>query len=142
MGPPNGPVYHAEIVLGDSQVWLSDQKAPKKKDGTIQEFQCGVRSSLAFYLPDVDEAFKTAIDAGCVEVYAIEDKFYGDRSGTLNDPFGHQWTLMTHVKDVTEEEMAEFMNKKPEPDSISDFGAAKEDKEIGGMAAEKKEEAS
>jgi PhnB protein len=59
---------------------------------------------LMIYVPDVDTAFKKAIAAGATEVRAVKDQFYGDRSGTLKDPFGYQWTLSTHIEDVSESE--------------------------------------
>jgi len=59
---------------------------------------------LMIYVPDVDAAFKKAIAAGATEVRAVADQFYGDRSGTLKDPYGYQWTLSTHIEDVSQEE--------------------------------------
>jgi PhnB protein len=61
------------------------------------------------YVPDADAVFKRALNAGGEEVRPLQDQFYGDRSGTLNDPFGHQWTIATHVEDVPEEEMKRRM---------------------------------
>jgi PhnB protein len=65
----------------------------------------GVTSSLMIYLPDVDAAFAGAIEAGATEERPVADQFYGDRTGTLVDPFGHRWMISTHVEDVTPEEM-------------------------------------
>ena len=59
---------------------------------------------LMIYVPDVDAAFARAVAAGATEVRPVADQFYGDRSGTLKDPFGHQWTLATHIEDVSAEE--------------------------------------
>jgi PhnB protein len=71
------------------------------------------------YLPDVDAAFARAIAAGATEERAVADQFYGDRSGTVTDPFGHSWTLSTHVEDVSEDEMnrrmAAFSETATEP---------------------------
>ena len=65
----------------------------------------GTTVSLMVYVPDVDSAFRKAIDAGATEKQAVKDQFYGDRSGTLEDPFGHMWTIGTHVEDVPETEL-------------------------------------
>ena len=115
----NGKIVHAEIKIGDSIVMLSDEwpegghLSPKSLGGTPV--------GLMVYLDDVDTAFKRAIDAGATEERALQDQFYGDRTGTLVDPYGHRWTLGTHVEDVSEEEMerrmAEFSkgHKQAEP---------------------------
>jgi PhnB protein len=63
------------------------------------------------YVPDVDSAFRQAVEAGGTEKRAVEDQFYGDRAGTLEDPFGHQWTLATHVEDVPEDELQSRMEQ-------------------------------
>jgi PhnB protein len=102
-----GKVGHAEIRLGDSVVMLSDEwpegghLSPQSLGGTAV--------SLHIYVDDVDSAFKRATDAGAKEERAVQDQFYGDRSGTLLDPFGHRWSLATHVEDVSEEEMKRRM---------------------------------
>ena len=104
---PSGKVGHAEIQIGDSVIMLADEfpdmghRGPKARGGTTV--------SLMVYLPDVDAAFKRAIDAGATEKQPVRNQFYGDRSGTLEDPFGHQWTLGTHVEDVPEAEMESRM---------------------------------
>ena len=115
----NGKIVHAEIKIGDSIVMLADEwpegghLSPKSLGGTPV--------GLMVYLNDVDTAFKRAIDAGATEERALQDQFYGDRTGTLLDPYGHRWTLGTHVEDVSEEEMerrmAEFSKgqKQAEP---------------------------
>jgi PhnB protein len=64
-----------------------------------------VTASFVLYVEDVDSAFKKAVGAGAKELQPVEDKFYGDRMGTLADPFGHQWSLGTHIEDVSPEEM-------------------------------------
>lgn len=61
--------------------------------------------SLMVYVEDVDEVFARALAAGATELQPVQSQFYGDRSGTLRDPFGHRWTISTHVEDVTPEEM-------------------------------------
>jgi len=104
---PGGKVMHAEIKIGDSHVMLADEfpemgaQAPEHFGGSPQH--------LMIYTEDCDAMFQKAIAAGSTEVRPLADQFYGDRSGTLKDPFGHQWTIATHVEDVTEEEIAKRM---------------------------------
>jgi PhnB protein len=98
-----GKIGHAELKIGDSPIMLSDEhpemgyKGPKSLGGTPV--------SLMIYVEDVDTVYKRAIESGGIEVKALQDQFYGDRSGTLTDPFGHVWTVATHKEDVTPEEM-------------------------------------
>ena len=98
-----GKIGHAEMKIGDSPFMLADEHP-----------EMGYRSakalgstpvSLMIYVEDVDTVYKQAIDAGATEVKPLQDQFYGDRSGTLTDPFGHVWTVATHKEDVTPEEM-------------------------------------
>lgn len=102
-----GKVGHAEMKIGDSPFMLGDQMpemnyfGPKKFGGTPV--------SLMIYVDDVDTIYKQAIEAGGTEVKPLQDQFYGDRSGTLTDPFGHVWTVATHKEDVTPEEMEKRM---------------------------------
>ncbi len=99
----DGRVLHAEIRIGDSPVMLADEfpdmgaKGPKAFGGSP--------TSLMIYVEDVDAVFGRALEAGGTEVRAVQDQFYGDRSGTLRDPFGHQWTITTHIEDVSEDEL-------------------------------------
>src|SRR6478672_661383 len=109
-----GKIGHAEIKIGDSIVMLSDEwpegghLSPKTQGGTTV--------GLMLYVNDVDDTFRRAIDAGAKEERPVQDQFYGDRSGTLVDPFGHKWTISTHVEDLTPEQMAarekEWMTKQ------------------------------
>jgi PhnB protein len=98
-----GKVGHAEIKFGDSPIMLADEQpgmgyvSPKTLGGTPV--------SLMIYVEEVDKIYKQAIKSGGEEVKALQDQFYGDRSGTLKDPFGHVWTVATHKEDVTPEEM-------------------------------------
>jgi len=100
---PDGKLMHAEILVGDSVVMLADEqpengfKSPRTLGGTA--------SSILLYVEDVDHRFEQALDAGAKVLRKVEDKFYGDRSGTLEDPFGHLWTLATRVEDVPPEEI-------------------------------------
>jgi len=100
---PTGKVGHAEMRIGDSHFMLADEFP--EMGAVSPKTQSGHSISLLVYLPDVDDAFRRAIAAGATEVRPVQDQFYGDRSGTLIDPFGHQWSLATHVADVTPEEM-------------------------------------
>jgi PhnB protein len=98
-----GKIAHAEMKIGDSPFMLSDEhpemgyKGPKSIGGSAV--------GLMIYVDDCDAVFKQAITAGGTEKKAIQDQFYGDRSGTLEDPFGHIWTVATHKEDVTPEEI-------------------------------------
>lgn len=102
-------IAHAEIRIGDSHVMLADEMpgmgflGPKTRGGPT--------ASLMIYLADVDAAFGRAVAAGCTEERPPADQFWGDRMGTLLDPFGHRWTLATHVEDVPEEEMGRRMKE-------------------------------
>ncbi len=108
--PMGDKIGHAEIQIGDSHVMLADEFPERDIRGP--KARGGATSSLMIYLPDVDSAFQKALDAGAKVDPGMEvkDQFYGDRSGTLIDPFGHKWTLATHVKDVSEEEMRTAMD--------------------------------
>lgn len=103
MAGPDGKVGHAEIRIGNSPVMLADEypdmgfRSPRSLGGA------GV--SLMIYVEDVDSQFRQAIAAGAKELRPVKDQFYGDRSGTLEDPFGHVWTISTHKEDVSSEEM-------------------------------------
>ena len=110
MPMPGGKLAHAEIVVNGHVVMLADEM-PGMGSGSPTSLG-GTPVSLMFYVPDVDAAFKRALDAGATQVEPVEDKFYGDRSGTLRDPYGHLWHLATHVRDVSEEEMAAAMSSQ------------------------------
>jgi len=99
---PDGTIAHAEIRIGDSTVMLSEENKEwgNKSPATLG----GSPMFLMIYAPDVDAAFRKAIAAGATEVQAVKDQFYGDRSGTLKDPYGYQWTLSTRIEEVSEAE--------------------------------------
>jgi len=105
MAGPAGRVAHAEIRIGDSVVMLADEvpdmgyRGPKGYGGSAV--------SLMVYVDDVDATFQRALAAGAIERRAVQNQFYGDRSGTLEDPFGHIWTVSTHVEDLTPEEISQ-----------------------------------
>lgn len=100
---PDGKVGHAEIKVGDSPIMLADEFPEMGFRGP--ESLGGAAVSLCLYVEDVDSRFARAIEAGGSEVRPLDDQFYGDRSGTLKDPFGHLWTIATHVEDVSPEEL-------------------------------------
>jgi len=104
MPSPGGKVGHAELTLGDSMIMLADEhpdmghRAPHAYGGSAV--------SLLVYVPDVDATVKAAIAGGAKVVRPVENQFYGDRMGSIEDPFGHLWSVATHVEDVPPEEMA------------------------------------
>jgi PhnB protein len=104
MAGPDGKIGHAELQVGESVIMLSDEypdmgfRGPKSIGGSPV--------MLNVYVDDVDAAFATALAAGATELRAVENQFYGDRSGQFEDPFGHRWSVATHVEDVPEDEMA------------------------------------
>jgi PhnB protein len=104
-----GKVQHAEIQIGDSHVMLSDEfpdrklRSPKSIGGTP--------ASLMVYVSNVDKTFDRAISAGARAEQPVKDQFYGDRTGTLIDPYGHRWTVATHTEDVSEAELKTRMSR-------------------------------
>jgi PhnB protein len=102
-----GRIGHAELQIGDSVIMLADEYpemgivGPKKVGGTPV--------FLSVYVEDVDATFAKAIELGATELRALQDQFYGDRSGNFEDPWGHRWGVATHVEDVSEEEMTRRM---------------------------------
>jgi len=103
MADRNGAIAHAEIKIGDSVIMLADEnpnvgyRGPRSLGGSTV--------SILLYVPDVDDTFARALEAGARAQRPVADQFYGDRSGTLEDPFGHFWTIATHVEDIAPEEM-------------------------------------
>ena len=103
MGAPGGMIGHAELTIGGSVIMLADEypdmgfRGPKAFGGSPV--------SLLLYVGNVDEVFKRALDAGAKQLRPVADQFYGDRMGTLEDPFGHVWSIAPHVEDVSPEEM-------------------------------------
>ncbi|TMG87745.1 MAG: VOC family protein [Betaproteobacteria bacterium] len=104
---PGGKIGHAEMKIGEGVVMLADEslemghQSPQALEGTP--------ITLMFYVADVDAQFAKAVAAGGVVKQPLKDQFYGDRSGTITDPFGHVWTIATHVEDVSAEEMQRRM---------------------------------
>ena len=105
MGP--GVIGHAEIKIGDSHVMLSDEFPDR---GVVSPQTLGGSTShLMIYCDDCDALFARAVAAGAKALRPIENQFYGDRSGQVTDPFGHRWSISTHIEDVSEEEMKRRM---------------------------------
>jgi len=103
MSQPDGRIGHAEIKIGDSPILLADE-FPEMGARSPQSLG-GSPVSILLYVADVDAFAKQAVTAGAKVVRPIKDQFYGDRSGSFEDPFGHQWHIATHVEDVAPEEM-------------------------------------
>jgi PhnB protein len=101
---PGGKVGHAEFSIGDSVIMIADEHPEMGARGP-RAFG-GAAVSLHLYLPDVDATVKAAVDAGAKVLRPVEDKFYGDRMGTIEDPFGHRWHIATHREDVSATELA------------------------------------
>ena len=101
--PHGDKIGHAEMKIGDSPFMLGDEhpqegyRGPKSIGGSAV--------GLMIYVEDCDAVFKKAIEAGGTETKPLQDQFYGDRSGTVTDPFGHIWTIATHKEDVSPEEI-------------------------------------
>jgi PhnB protein len=100
---PDGKIGHAEIKIGDSPIMLADEYPDMGYNGP--QTVGGSPVSLMIYVDDVDTTFNRAIESGGTVKEALQDKFYGDRIGTLIDPFGHVWHVSTHKEDVSMEEM-------------------------------------
>jgi PhnB protein len=107
MDAPGGKIAHAEIKIGDSLLMLADE-CPEMGFRSAQSLG-GAAVSLLVYVEDVDARFNRAVAAGAKPLKPVQDQFYGDRSGTVTDPFGHVWTIATHVEDVAPEEMEKRM---------------------------------
>ena len=109
MDGPGGSIGHAELKIGDSIVMMADEspdmghRGPKSIGGTPV--------SIVLYVENVDAVWKRALEAGAKQVRPLENQFYGDRMGTLEDPFGHLWSVATHVEDVAPEEMDRRMQE-------------------------------
>lgn len=109
MRGPNNTVMHAELQIGDSVVMLADEapemgcKSPESAGGSAV--------AILIYVPDVDGCVAKAAAAGAKVLKPVQNQFYGDRSGTIVDPFGHIWTVATHIEDVSPDEMQRRMAK-------------------------------
>ena len=107
--PGGTKIGHAEISIGNSRLMLSDEHpeinvlGPKSRGGTSV--------SLLIYIEDVDTVFAQALEAGAKELRPLQDQFYGDRSGMVEDPFGHIWSIATHIEDIPPEDMSKLMQE-------------------------------
>ena len=104
---PGGKIMHAEMQIGNARVMLADEspemghKSPKTLGGS--------GTGLMLYVDQVDKTFERAIAGGAKVMRPVENQFYGDRTGSLTDPFGHIWTIATHVEDVSDQEIQRRM---------------------------------
>jgi PhnB protein len=103
MPKPNGKIGHAEIRIGDSPIMLADEAA--EMGARSPRTFGGSPVSIFLYVDDVDTTFARAVDGGAKVQRPLADQFYGDRTGGVEDPFGHVWYIATHVEDVSPEEM-------------------------------------
>jgi len=102
---PDGKIGHSDLKIGDSHIMVADEVPDRGYVGPAS--LGGTTCGFAIYVPNVDEVFDRAIGLGAKVDRAVANQFYGDRSGTLIDPFGHKWTISTHIEDLTDEEMKE-----------------------------------
>ena len=100
---PDGRIGHAEIVIGDSAIMLADECA--EGFGRNPLALGGTPVAIHLYVEDVDARFAQAVQAGAEVIHPVQDQFYGDRTGTLRDPFGHVWFFATHKEDLSQEEI-------------------------------------
>lgn len=107
MPTPDGKIGHAEIKIGDSPIMLADEHPDMGYKGP--QSLGGSPVSIMIYVEDVDTVFNRAVDSGATVKEALQDKFYGDRMGSIIDPFGHIWHVATHTEDVSPEEMEQRM---------------------------------
>jgi PhnB protein len=108
---PNGTIGHAEIEIGGARVFLADAPDDMPGDAGNPRKLGGTTVLLHRYVSDVDAAVATAKAAGATVLREPEDQFYGDRASVVQDPWGHQWSLHTHLRDVSAEEMAKAVEK-------------------------------
>ena len=118
--PMGGKIGHAELQIGDTRIMLNDEFPERGNLGP--KARGGTPVGLIIYTQDVDSSFKQAIDAGGTEAMPVENQFWGDRMGTLTDPFGHKWSIATHVEDVRPEEfqarMETWQSKQKQPETV------------------------
>jgi len=106
MDAPGGKVGHAELQIGDSRIMLADENPQMATPGHKAASKIGASPvSLYLYIPEVDKVVEKAVAAGAKILKPVQDQFYGDRSGFIQDPFGHFWGIATHVEDVSPEEL-------------------------------------
>jgi PhnB protein len=115
MPGPDGKIGHAELKIGTSQIMLADENPSMGAGHTSAATIGGSPVSLYVYLPDVDDVVKRATAEGAKLLKPVQDQFYGDRSGFIQDPFGHLWGIATHTEDVSPKDMEERMKKLMQP---------------------------
>lgn len=101
---PDGKIGHAEIMIGEGLIMLSDEY--REMDVLGPKSIGGTPVAIGVYVDDVDAVFARALDAGAQPLRPVENQFYGDRSGQFLDPFGHRWNVASHIEEVSPEEMA------------------------------------
>jgi PhnB protein len=106
---PDGKVAHAEIMIGNSILMLGEE-CPEMGNQSPESLH-GSTVGMAVYVENVDEVFNRAVKAGAAVKEGVSDKFWGDRGGTITDPYGHKWTILTHKEDVAPQEMKKRMEK-------------------------------
>jgi len=106
---PDGKIAHAEIEMEGSLLMMADENVEwgNKSPQTIG----GNPMTFSLYVTDVDQSFQKAIEAGASAIMPVRDEFYGDRAGQVMDPFGYKWMIVTHIEDVSAEEMQKRMDK-------------------------------
>jgi PhnB protein len=111
MPGPDGRIGHAELKIGNSHIMLADENPNMGQGHSSATTMGGSPVSLLVYLPDVDKAVERAKAEGAKIVKPVEDQFYGDRSGFIQDPFGHLWAVSTHIEDVSPKDLEQRMKK-------------------------------
>lgn len=113
---PDGRLMHAALRIGDSVIFLTNEYPEWNSFGPLA--LKGTPVTIHLYVPDVDASFERAVEAGAKVAMPLDDMFWGDRYGTVEDPFGHRWSLATHKRDVAPDEireaMAKMASKRPE----------------------------
>ena len=109
MPAPDGRIGHAELTIGDSRIMLADEN-PSMGNRSAESIGASP-VSLLVYLPDCDKVVAKAVAGGAKILKPVEDQFYGDRSGFIQDPFGHFWSVATHKEDLSQKEMEERAKK-------------------------------
>lgn len=107
---PDGKVLHAEVKIGDSILMFNDE-VPQMGVLAPTTTKAGTSMTLHMYVEDADKVFASALAAGAKVIMPLEDQFWGDRYGTVEDPFGHRWSIATHIKDQSPAEMKAAMDE-------------------------------
>jgi PhnB protein len=113
MPMPDGKIAHAELKIGDAHVMLADE-APQMDHRSPQAIG-GTPVTIMIYVPNVDDVVQKSVANGAKPTRKVEDQFYGDRSGGIEDPFGHKWMIATHIEDVSPEEIERRMKSMHQP---------------------------